>query len=176
MGGYLVGVFKLSFNSANYITNTVKYLQFSDINSGLTGRQGEINEWANHNKLDTLFFLQILFITLTFISTVVFLSSNGFISSYLLNLFIVLASFFAVFVLITRARKTSILRDGRYWNKMRFGSQKQPPIKSDKTCPGDVAPIIPTATRPTAPACNANVASLDLPVGFSTMWGGTGTS
>jgi phospholipid/cholesterol/gamma-HCH transport system permease protein len=35
MGGYLVGVFKLSFNSANYITNTVKYLQFADINSGL---------------------------------------------------------------------------------------------------------------------------------------------
>lgn len=35
MGGYLVGVFKLSFNSANYINNTVKYLDASDINSGL---------------------------------------------------------------------------------------------------------------------------------------------
>jgi phospholipid/cholesterol/gamma-HCH transport system permease protein len=35
MGGYMVGVFKLSFNSANYINNTVKYLNFSDIQSGL---------------------------------------------------------------------------------------------------------------------------------------------
>jgi phospholipid/cholesterol/gamma-HCH transport system permease protein len=35
MGGYLVGVYKLSFNSANYINNTVKYLNASDINSGL---------------------------------------------------------------------------------------------------------------------------------------------
>jgi phospholipid/cholesterol/gamma-HCH transport system permease protein len=35
MGGYLVGVLKLSFNSANYINNTVRYLNLSDINSGL---------------------------------------------------------------------------------------------------------------------------------------------
>jgi len=35
MGGYLVGVYKLSFNSANYIHNTIKYLDASDVSSGL---------------------------------------------------------------------------------------------------------------------------------------------
>jgi phospholipid/cholesterol/gamma-HCH transport system permease protein len=35
MGGYIVGVFKLSFNGANYIDNTVKFLKAADITSGL---------------------------------------------------------------------------------------------------------------------------------------------
>jgi hypothetical protein len=119
--------------------NTVasKQVSASEVNKGLITRQEEINQWSNNNKLDTLFFLQILFITLTFISTMVFLNSNGYISSYLLNLWIVLASFFAVFILITRARKTSVLRDGRYWNKMRFGNNKIPPKPGAEspTCP-----------------------------------------
>lgn len=151
-----------------------KQVATANINSGISKRQEEINEWANNNKLDTLFFLQVLFITLTFISSMVFLNSNGLISSYLLNLFIVLASFFAVFVLITRARKTSVLRDGRYWHKMRFGSNKQPPAKTPTTCPGD-PPVSTVTTRTTsAPTCNPNAASLgDLPAIFSPVWGGT---
>ena len=153
-----------------------KQVSSSEINARLTARQEEINEWANNNKLDTLFFLQILFITLTLISTLVFLNSNGLISSYLLNLFIVLASFFAVFVLITRARKTSVLRDGRYWHKMRFGSSKQPPIKPESTCPGDTPPTVPTPP-PRPPVCNPNAATLgDLPVEFSRAWGGRAAS
>jgi phospholipid/cholesterol/gamma-HCH transport system permease protein len=35
MGGYIVGVYKLSFNSANYINNTIKHLNTSDVTSGL---------------------------------------------------------------------------------------------------------------------------------------------
>jgi len=143
-----------------------KQLNASTINSGLISRQEEINEWANNNKLDTLFFLQILFITLTFVSSMVFLNSNGLISSYLLNLWIVLASFFAVFVLITRARKTSVLRDGRYWSKMRFGTEKAPPVKpsSTSTCPGDTPPPVLTPAETATPTCNTNAASLgDIP-------------
>lgn len=151
-----------------------KQVSTSVINSGIIGRQEEINEWSNNNKLDTLFFLQVLFITLTFISSMVFLNSNGLISSYLLNLWIVLASFFAVFVLITRARKTSVLRDGRYWNKMRFGTQKAAPIKLPPTCPGD--PVTPAIVTPTTqpPTCNPNASALgDLPAAVPVGWGGT---
>ena len=34
-GGYLVSVYKLNFNSANYLTNTIKYLNYMDVVSGL---------------------------------------------------------------------------------------------------------------------------------------------
>jgi uncharacterized protein (UPF0333 family) len=154
---------------------TTRQLSASEINSGLISRQEEINEWANNNKLDTLFFLQILFITLTFISTMVFLNSNGLISSYLLNLLIVLASFFAVFVLITRARKTSVLRDGRYWNKMRFGTQKAPPMKPKTTCPGDTPPADLTPVT-VAPTCNPNLSLLGAIAGVDPAWGGQAAS
>jgi len=132
-----------------------KQINASVVNTGLIGRQEEINEWANHNKLDTLFFLQILFITLTFISSMVFFNSNGLISSYLLNLWIVLASFLAVFVLITRARKTAVLRDGRYWHKFRYGSAKAPPEKNAKTCPGDEPPLVVEPTVEPEPTCSS---------------------
>ena len=124
-----------------------RQLAVSDINAGVTLRQGEINEWANENKLDTLYFLQVLFISLTFISSLMFIKSKGLISSYLLNLCIVLVGAFAVFVLITRARYTNVRRNPRYWNKMRFTSY--PGESSDDTCPPDAdngaaaAPAVP---------------------------------
>ena len=155
-----------------------KQVNASSINTGIINRQHEINEWANNNKLDTLFFLQILFITLTFISAIVFLNSNGYISSYLLNLFIVLASFFAVFILITRARKTSVLRDGRYWNKMRFGSEKAPPMKSTpELCPGEEPPVVTPPTPEVADTCSSNLNLLgDLPANLPVGWGGRPSS
>lgn len=149
-----------------------KQVSASSINSSLINRQEEINEWSNNNKLDTLFFLQILFITLTFISTMVFLNSNGYISSYFLNLWIILSSFFAVFILITRARKTSVLRDGRYWSKMRFGAQKAP-ANTGATCPGAAAQPTLLPNPPVAPTCNSNVSLLgDLPLSIPVGWGG----
>ena len=35
MGGYLISVYKLNFNASNYILNTFKYLEYSDVISGL---------------------------------------------------------------------------------------------------------------------------------------------
>ncbi len=35
MGGYLISVYKLDFNSTNYIINTIKYLEIMDVISGL---------------------------------------------------------------------------------------------------------------------------------------------
>lgn len=154
-------------------TVAAKQVSTSEINTGLISRQEEINQWSNSNKLDTLFFLQVLFITLTFISSMVFLNSNGYISSYLLNLWIVLASFFAVFVLITRARKTSVLRDGRYWNKMRFGTQKDPPIKlPPATCPGETPPVQPPPSVVEPSTCNSNANVGTLPAQTPVGWGG----
>jgi phospholipid/cholesterol/gamma-HCH transport system permease protein len=35
MGGYLVGVYKLDFNDASYLRNTLEFMQFEDVFSGL---------------------------------------------------------------------------------------------------------------------------------------------
>ena len=35
MGGYLIGVNELGFNGGNYMQQTLRYLEFSDVQSGL---------------------------------------------------------------------------------------------------------------------------------------------
>jgi hypothetical protein len=106
-----------------------------NFNTGLAGRQHEINEWANLNKLDTLFFMQILFICLSFIAGSMYLKTTGVISSSLFTLFSVLAGALAVFTLISRARFTSKSRDSRYWHKVRFPSMPGTITPASTTCP-----------------------------------------
>jgi len=131
-----------------------KQLAAAGINAGLAGRQNEINEWANENKLDTLFFLQILFISLSFMTVILFLKSNGIISSYLLNLFIVLTSALSIFVLISRARFTNSVRDSRYWNKNRFPGNVPPPAADTPQCPGDIPTPPPAPPAPKQMVCS----------------------
>ena len=97
-----------------------KQVTENTINKQLADRQYEINEWSNSNKLDTLFFLQILFISLTLTAVFLFLMKNGLLPYYLFGLFSFLTVAFAVIVLIYRARFTAVKRDGRYWNKQRW--------------------------------------------------------
>jgi hypothetical protein len=124
-------------NMATDIDNVaIQQLTTSDINTTLAGRQYEINEWANFNKLDTLFFMQVLFICLTFVSGMLFLKSSNLISNNLFTLLAFLAAGLSVFVLVTRARKTSVRRDSRYWSKLRFPAQNDPfPNVSGSICP-----------------------------------------
>lgn len=155
-------------------TVAVKQLTTSDINSDLVTRQNEINEWSNENKLETLYFLQVLFLCLTFIASTVYLQSRGLISSYLVNLFIVLAAAFSVFVLVNRARFTTVKRDSRYWSKMRFNKADPPNIKED-AC-GPPPPPKRIGKKKKKGACATDVMSMmggepatDLPAG----WGGS---
>jgi hypothetical protein len=83
-------------------------------------RQGQINEWQAQNKLDTLFFLQILF--LFFVVTVLMLYLRRYqilpaVSFYILEsvaLLIVLG------VLWSRSTYTARSRDNRFWNRRYF--------------------------------------------------------
>ena len=92
-------------------------------NKNLIDRQYEINEWSNSNKLDTLYFLQILFICLTFVASMAFLKNNGILTQSLFVLFSIVAGLIAVMCLVLRARYTRVIRSPRYWNKVRFPSQ-----------------------------------------------------
>jgi hypothetical protein len=113
---------------------TRKKLQESDVNSGVITRQQQINEWSNSNKLDTLYFLQILFISLIIICLLIFLKSMGFISLTLQIYLMIIVTAFAVLTLITRARYTSAVRDSRYWDKKRF-SKEIPATDLSVSCP-----------------------------------------
>ena len=44
-------------------------------------RQYEINEWTSNNKLDTLFFYQLLLITLSITAPLLYLNKNGLLPS-----------------------------------------------------------------------------------------------
>ena len=149
---------------------TVKQLSTSDINKGIIARQNEINEWANGNKLDTLFFLQILFICLTLISSLYFLNYKAIVSDYLLNLCIVLVSVVAIYVLISRARYTLVRRDARYWSKHRNPKLFLPPSGSE-TCSGDLAPPPPSPPPITKKVCTTTTVPPSSSQAIDAAWG-----
>jgi hypothetical protein len=125
----------------------------SDINSSLNKRQSEINEWSNSNKLDTLFFLQVLFLCLTFVSALYFMNYNGIISNYLLNLCLVLTAAVAVYVLISRARYTIVRRNNRYWNKLRYPKLDIPNTNTEGQCGTTTAAPAPTQVKRRQKVC-----------------------
>jgi hypothetical protein len=115
---------------------TVEQLNVIDVNRDLSVRQHEINEWSNQNKLDTLYFLQLLFVGLCFIAILLFLKLSGIISPSLFSLLTVVTGIIIVVTVIIRARFTYVSRDSRYWHKARF--PKQPDTSSAKistSCP-----------------------------------------
>ena len=117
---YLARTRDLSSFAKDVDNMTVAQLNVADINDGLSARQHEINEWGNSNKLDTLFFMQILFISLSLIAINAYFFSQGVMSSSFFAFISFSVAFFAVVMLIIRWRFTTVNRDGRYWNKERF--------------------------------------------------------
>lgn len=117
---YLNRTKDLNFLAQDMNSITEDQLNTIDLNNDLQLRQKEINEWSNFNKIDTIYFLQISFIVLTFISILVFLNMNGFISGFIFTLLSILAGLIAVLVLIFSTRYNNVSRDSRYWHKARF--------------------------------------------------------
>ncbi|NBP64599.1 MAG: hypothetical protein EBU66_08055 [Bacteroidetes bacterium] len=115
---------------------TAKQLAISELNNGVAGRQNEINEWSNFNKLDTLYIMQILFISLSFIAILAFLLSNGIINQTLFAFVSFSIAAIAICMLVIRWRYTNVARDGRYWHKARFS--KQPNTYVAPICPTNV--------------------------------------
>jgi hypothetical protein len=121
---------------------TTKQINVANINDGLTTRQHEINEWANSNKLDTLYFMQVLFISLSLVAICAFMLSNGTISSSMFAFISYMIGIIAIVVIILRWRYTRAVRDNRYWSKARFHkpataikTNTTVALVSDTTCP-----------------------------------------
>jgi hypothetical protein len=97
------------------------------INKNLTLRQAEINEWSNFSKLEVLYFMQIIFISLSFIAILSYLLSVSYISSSLFWMLVSVIVVFDLIIILLKLRFTMVNRDGRYWHKMRFATQPNLP-------------------------------------------------
>ena len=84
-------------------------------------RQGEINEWQAQNKLDTLFFLQTLFLFFTLMVVLMFLRRYGILTTGILYMVGGLFTVILVGILWNRASYTFNSRDPRYWNRRYIG-------------------------------------------------------
>lgn len=102
---------------------TQDQLNVIDVNADLSVRQNEINEWSNQNKLDTLFFLQLMFVGLCFIAFILFLKVSEIVPNSVFMMLSIATGILLVLTLIIRARFTSVSRDSRYWHKARFPKQ-----------------------------------------------------
>jgi hypothetical protein len=90
-------------------------------------RQFEMNEWTANNKLDTLFFFQLLLITLTLMAPLLYMSKIGLIPSTVYYGVSVLIGIAVVLTLLVRAQYTMSTRDTRYWNRRKFAQMGGPP-------------------------------------------------
>jgi len=84
-------------------------------------RQGEINEWQAQNKIDTLFFLQILFLFFTLLVILLFLNKYDIIPGFVFNYIVGVLVIIVIGVLWNRASYTTNSRDKREWNRRYIG-------------------------------------------------------
>ena len=80
-------------------------------------RQGEINEWEAQNKLDTLFFLQWLFLYLTFLTVIIYTWRIGLFPESTFYWIVGISSVILAGILWNRANYTNSTRDKRFWNR-----------------------------------------------------------
>ena len=89
-------------------------------------RQYEINEWTSSNKMDTLFFYQLLLITLSIIAPLLYMHKINLLPSTAFYGISGILGIAVVLTLIVRAQYTYSTRDLRYWNRRRY-PQTAPP-------------------------------------------------
>jgi len=96
-------------------------------------RQGEINEWQAQNKLDTLFFLQILFLFFSLVVILLYLRQGKLLSNTGVYGTIGVLLLVVIGVLWNRVSYTNMSRDSRYWNRRYIAAN--PNALSSGQCP-----------------------------------------
>jgi len=90
-------------------------------------RQYEINEWTSNNKLDTLFFFQLLLIVLTIIGPLLYAHKIELIPSSVYYGVSALVGIAVLLTLLVRLQYNIKSRDTRFWNRRRFAQMGGPP-------------------------------------------------
>jgi len=94
----------------------------------LAQRQYEINEWSYGNKLDTLFILQMILVSLLLLSPLLYFSRQGIVPSSVLTGVGILFAIIVALTIAVRAQYTIYSRDQRYWNRRQFDKKGGPAI------------------------------------------------
>lgn len=117
----LDGVQKAIFNKAKSEADAATF------DSQNAKRQFEMNEWSASNKADTLFFLQLLFITLTITAPLLYMSRLGWVPTSVFYVLTTLLTVALVLTVVVRIIYTKDSRDNRFWNRRRFAQMGGPP-------------------------------------------------
>lgn len=96
-------------------------------NNLLAKRQYEINEWANSDKLDTLFVFQFVFLSLMFMALLGYLWKKDILPSGFLYFIGFVVLVINIMVIVMRSKYTRLLRNTRYWNKRKFNQYEVTP-------------------------------------------------
>ena len=94
----------------------------------LAQRQYEINEWSYGNKLDTLFILQMILVSLLLLSPLLYFSRQGIVPTSVLTGVGILFAIIIALTIAVRAQYTIYSRDQRYWNRRQFDKKGGPTI------------------------------------------------
>lgn len=100
-------------------------------------RQFEINEWYNNNKLETLFFLQLVFMASLIVAIVMYFTKRGLITVGMAGLIYGIMALGLVCVGLYKYFYTAKTRDVKLWHRRYFGSTPPPP-KPNVCPPSDV--------------------------------------
>lgn len=98
----------------------------AEANKDNSKRQFEINEWYNYSKLETLFFLQLFFISSLCMAIVVFLQKNSLITNTVAALLTGALVLIVVITGVYRTYYTERTRDPRLWHRRRFATVAGP--------------------------------------------------
>ncbi len=119
-GYYLARTLDMNTMASDINQVAAKQASAAMVNKELATRQYQINEWSSSNKLDTLFFFQVLLIALTLSAALFFLVKQGMMPMFLFTILSMILLAGALLVLFMRWRYTSTVRDGVYWSRRRF--------------------------------------------------------
>jgi len=126
------------------LKNTSGGMDFNKYNKDLSRRQIEINDWYYQDKLETLFFLQMFFMTMLTMSIVFYFQKTGMLSSAFAGFLTVVLLTIVGCAGMYRWWYTGVVRDSRWWYKRRFA---KPIYKEEKKCGCEEDPFVEPKTR-----------------------------
>jgi len=99
----------------------------------LSKRQFEINDWANANKLETLFFLQVFFCVSLLMAAIIYAKNTGLVTATFASFMTGVLVIFVAGLGYYRYYYTANTRDTRLWNRRYFGkaTPPKPAVKCD---------------------------------------------
>jgi hypothetical protein len=100
------------------------YLQNIEKDKNLSRRQVEINEYSYNNKLETLFFLQLLLMTVLLLTLVAYLHKSAIVGNTVAGILSIFVLLIIVGVGIYRWNYTNSTRDGRFWSRRYFKEEE----------------------------------------------------